>query len=56
MSHAKHSSQQYESDRAKLQELEVKLYTSEGENHKLTKSMELYNKKVGVPSHTRMVQ
>ena len=39
--------QQFDGDRAKLQELEVKLYTAESEIHKLNKSIELYNKKVG---------
>ena len=47
LGHVKHGMQQFDGDRAKLQELEVKLYTAESEIHKLNKSIELYNKKVG---------
>lgn len=37
---------QYESDKVKLQDLEVKLYTAESEAQKLNRSVELANRKV----------
>jgi len=40
------SLKQYDGDRAKIQDLEVKLYEAESEKQKLSKSIELYNKKV----------
>ena len=43
----KNSVQQYENDRVKLNELEIKQYNSDSEIHKLNKSIELYTKKVG---------
>ncbi|XP_067943697.1 girdin-like isoform X2 [Watersipora subatra] len=39
------SIQQYEMDRVKLNELEIKQYNSDSEVHKLNKSLELYTKK-----------